>query len=76
MHVTAEDIARFTGTPVRTVQRRLAAWRREGGPVVRAPRSGRGQPPWSVSLDDYCAWRGVDREDVLEALTPSAQQAA
>lgn len=76
MHLTAEDIARATGTPVRTAQARLAAYRDRGGPVVRLPPTGRGQPPWAISLDDYCAWRGVDRDDVLEALGESVRVAA
>jgi hypothetical protein len=34
--LTTDDIARLTGTPARTVRERLARWRREGAPVVRA----------------------------------------
>lgn len=75
MLLTADHIARLTRTPLRTVQRRLAAWRKRGGPVVRAQRDGRGQPPWAVPLDAYCRSRGMDPADVLEALSPSAQAA-
>jgi hypothetical protein len=75
MLLTADHIARLTRTPLRTVQRRLAAWRQRGGPVVRAQRDGRGQPPWAVPLDAYCRSRGMDPADVIEALSPSAQAA-
>ncbi len=59
MLLTADDIARLTGTPVRTVQRRLAGWRKRGGPVVRATSSGRGHPPWAVRAEDYAARIGM-----------------
>lgn len=67
MLLTADDIARLTGTPVRTVQRRLADWRSRGGPVVRAPRAGRGQPPWAVRAEDYAARIGVVMDDATLA---------
>ena len=69
--LTAEDIARLTGAPLRTAQRRLADWRRNGGPVVRRPSDGRGQPPWAVPLDAYCARVGLAADDVLDALHPT-----
>lgn len=65
MLLTAEDIARLTDTPVRTVRERLSAWHRNGGPVVRARRGGRGQPPWAVRAEDYARRIGVE----LSALT-------
>lgn len=60
MLLTAEDIARLTDTPVRTVRERLSAWHRHGGPVVRAHRGGRGQPPWAVRAEDYAQRVGID----------------
>lgn len=60
--LTTDDIARLTGTPARTVRERLARWRREGAPVVRAPRGGRGQPPWAMRAEDYARRIGVDLE--------------
>lgn len=75
--LTADEIARVTRTPLRTVQRRLAAWRLVGGPVKRAESEGPGQPPWTVPLDAYCASRGIPAEDVLAELeTPHLPQAA
>lgn len=66
MLLTTDDIARLTGTPVRTVRARLASWRDAGGPVVRAQRGGRGQPPLAVALEDYA--RRVARDpDELRA---------
>ncbi len=47
--LTAEDIARITGTPLRTVQHRLAKWAKRGGPVVRSPR----RRQYLVTLEDY-----------------------
>jgi len=60
--LTTDDIARLTGTPVRTVRDRLARWRRAGAPVIRAPRGGRGQPPWAMRVEDYAARVGLDVE--------------
>jgi len=62
MLLTAEDIAARTRTPLRTVQERFARARREGAPVVRAPRGGRGQPPWAMRAEDYARRIGVDLE--------------
>lgn len=65
MLLTAEDIAARTGTPLRTVQERFRRARRNGAPVVRVPRGGRGQPPWGMTAEDYARRIGVD----LDALT-------
>lgn len=74
--LTAEDIARLTGSPLRTARARLSRWASQpGSPVVRLPRAGVGRRPWAVPLDAYCASRGMDPADVLEALSPSAQAA-
>lgn len=85
MRITAEDIARATGTPLRTVQHRLASWWKRwhaqhgtsapGCPVERVTRPGVGGVQWSVPLDAYCRSRGMDPADVIEALSPSAQAA-
>ncbi len=77
MMLTAEDIARLTGDPLRTVRARLARWAKApGSPVVKLPRSGPGQRPWAVSVEAYCASRGRDVDDVLEALGVSLPKAA
>ena len=60
--LTAEDIARLTGSPLRTVRDRLTRWRRSGGPVVLATRVGRGRRPLVVSAEDYARRIGVDLE--------------
>ena len=74
--LTAEDIARLTGSPLRTVRARLSRWAsRPGSPVVRLPRAGVGRRPWAVPLTAYCASRGMEPSDVLEALSPSSQEA-
>ena len=76
MMLTAEDIARLTGSPLRTVRARLSRWASQpGSPVVRLPRAGVGRRPWAVPLDAYCSSRGMDPAEVLEALSPSAQSA-
>jgi len=76
MMLTAEDIARLTGAPLRTVRARLSRWAsRPGSPVVRLSRAGVGRRPWAVPLDAYCRSRGMDPADVIEALSPSAQAA-
>ncbi len=64
MLLTAEDIAARTRTPLRTVQERFARVRRDGGPVVRAPRGGRGQPPWAMRAEDYARRIGVELSDL------------
>ena len=85
VRITAEDIARATGTPLRTVQHRLSTWRKRwhalhgidavGCPVERVTRPGVGGVQWTADLDAYCRSRGLDPADVLEALSPSAQAA-
>lgn len=76
MMLTAEDIARLTGSPLRTARARLSRWATQpGSPVVRLPRAGVGRRPWAVPLAAYCASRGMVPADVLEALSPSAQAA-
>lgn len=60
--ITARDMARMSGEPLRTAQDRLARWRREGAPVVRVPHGGRGQPPWGMRAEDYARRIGVDLE--------------
>lgn len=80
VRITAEDIARATGTPLRTVQHRLSTWRKRwyalhgvdavGCPVERVTRPGIGGVQWTADLDAYCASRGLDPADVLEALRP------
>lgn len=77
MMLTAEDIARVTGAPVRTVRARLARWAKEpGSPVVTLSRSGPGRRPWAVPLAAYCSTRGMDPADVLDALGVTVSQAA
>lgn len=77
MMLTAEDIVRVTGAPLRTVRARLARWSKApNSPVVKLPRSGPGQRPWAVPLDAYCASRGRDPDEVLAALGVGEQQAA
>lgn len=76
MMLTAEDIARLTGSPLRTVRARLSRWAsRPDSPVVRLSRAGVGRRPWAVPLTAYCASRGMEPSDVLEALSPSSQAA-
>lgn len=72
MRVTVEHIVRATGAKERTVRDRFARWRREGGPVERLRTGGRGQPPWSVPLDAYCAHVGLDAELVRAAIDEAA----
>lgn len=60
--LTADDIARLTGTPLRSAQRHLAELRIRGVPVVRLTTGDRGQPPWGVSVENYCTARGIDPE--------------
>lgn len=60
--LTAEDIARVTGSPLRTVRARLARWRRAGGPVVDVRHGGRGRPAMAVRAEDYARRIGVDLE--------------
>ncbi len=60
--LTAEDIARLTGAPLRTVRERLRRWHRDGGPVVQVAREGRGRRPWAVSATDYARRVGVEVE--------------
>ena len=62
----ARQIARF-GIAERTAQERICEMRALGYPVVRAPRGGRGQPPWAVRAEDYAARLGVDVADVIDA---------
>jgi len=77
MMLTAEDIARVTGAPLRTARDRLARWAaRPGSDVTKLPRSGPGRRPWSISLDAYCARVGLDPADVLEALGETQAVAA
>lgn len=68
MLLTTDDIARLTGSPARTIRARLAAWREEGGPVVRAPTGSRGQPPLAVALEDYARRVGRDPDELRAAL--------
>ena len=68
--ITAEDIAQRTGTPLRTVQDRFARARRNGAPVVRVPRGGRGRPAWGMLAEDYARRVGVD-VDMLGTRAPT-----
>lgn len=77
VRITAENIARATGTPLRTVQHRLSAWRKRwhelhgggaGCPVERSSRPGVGGVQWTADLDAYCARVGLAADDVLDAL--------
>lgn len=72
MLLTTDDIARLTGTPVRTVRARLAAWRDAGGPVVRAATGSRGQPPLAVALEDYARRVARDPDELRAALAEAA----
>lgn len=54
--LTAEDIARMTGAPLRTVQHRLSRWAARGGPVRRSAQ----RRQYLVSLADYCQRTGID----------------
>lgn len=65
--LTAGDIAARFGIAERTAQERICEMRALGYPVVRAPRGGRGQPPWAVRAEDYAARLGVDVADVIDA---------
>lgn len=76
--LTADDIARLTGTPLRTVQYRLSRWHARDVQAGRTPvvtsssRAGVGGVRWSVPLAAYCARVGLDADDVLETLTALA----
>lgn len=59
MPLTAEDIARLTCTPVRTVRDRLARWRRAGAAVIALPSRG-GRPPLGIAREDYARLVGID----------------
>ena len=68
VNLTAEHIVRFTGAPLRTIQRRLARWAAKDSRVVRLERPGRGRRPWAVPLEVYCASRNVSPAEVLAAI--------
>jgi len=65
--VTAESIARSSGTPLRTVQYRLKQWHKRGGPVERSPRACGGWE-YRVRLEDYAARVGLDLDVVRERM--------
>lgn len=67
MFLTAEDIAARAGVSLRSAQERIREMRAQGYRVVRAPRGGRGQPPWAVSAEDYAAMLGLCVDDVRAA---------
>ena len=65
--LSADDIARLTDAPLRTVQYRLMRWHDRGGPVARVARPGGGWR-YSVSLEDYAARVGRDPDEVRAEL--------
>ena len=72
--LTAEDIARLTGAPGRTVRYRLGVLRRRGVAVRRVSRPC-GGVELRVALRAWCLATGFPEEDARAALETSSQAA-
>lgn len=67
MRLTAKDIARRYGKPLRTAQRDIADAIAAGVPEIDVPVVGRGRPPLAVDEAAYLAWRFGGGEALVSA---------
>lgn len=67
MILSAEDIARASGTPLRTVQWRLKRRHERGAPVRRTARPGGGWQ-YAVALEDYARMVARDPDELRAEL--------